>query len=132
MRMRDLKVSTSGTMIMSGIEAERMLDSVSVVVRQAEDIATKHAGPISIPPDYRPTDVSSQGGKDHLELHELCGPGSLGKMTPAQADDRPSNEPNFVMTIHRIAYVVPTKDRAADLRKLLISLGKQTVAPAQM
>ncbi len=42
-------------------------------------IATKHAGPISIPPDYRPTDVSSQGGKDHLELHELCGPGSLGK-----------------------------------------------------
>lgn len=53
-------------------------------------------------------------------------------MTPAQADDRPSNEPNFVMTIHRIAYVVPTKDRAADLRKLLISLGKQTVAPAQI
>ncbi len=47
-----------GTVIMSGIEAERMLDSVSVVVRQAEDIATKQAGPISIPPDYRPTDVS--------------------------------------------------------------------------
>ncbi|MGP1255674.1 MAG: glycosyltransferase family 2 protein [Kiloniellales bacterium] len=32
----------------------------------------------------------------------------------------------------RLAYVVPTKDRPDDLRKLLISLAKQTVMPAQI
>ncbi len=36
------------------------------------------------------------------------------------------------MTEQRIAYVVPTKDRPVDLRKLLISLSKQTVAPSQI
>lgn len=36
------------------------------------------------------------------------------------------------MTEHRIAYVVPTKDRPVDLEKLLISLSKQTAAPSQI
>ena len=36
------------------------------------------------------------------------------------------------MTEHRIAYVVPTKDRPVDLKKLLVSLSKQTVAPSQI
>lgn len=36
------------------------------------------------------------------------------------------------MPKHKIAYVVPTKDRADDLRKLLESLRKQTVAPDQI
>lgn len=36
------------------------------------------------------------------------------------------------MALHKIAYVVPTKDRPDDLRKLLDSLARQTVAPAQI
>lgn len=36
------------------------------------------------------------------------------------------------MSGQKIAYVVPTKDRPVDLRKLLESLRKQTVAPSQI
>ncbi len=36
------------------------------------------------------------------------------------------------MIDHRIAYVVPTKDRPDDLRKLLVSLSRQTVNPRQI
>lgn len=36
------------------------------------------------------------------------------------------------MASHRIAYVVPTKDRAEDLRKLLASLAEQTMTPTQI
>lgn len=47
-----------GTLIMSGIRSERMIDSVSVVVRQAEDIASQNAERIAAPRDYQPLDVS--------------------------------------------------------------------------
>jgi UDP-N-acetylglucosamine 2-epimerase len=47
-----------GTLVMSGLNPERLLDCVAIVVGQTDEIAAGKAAPFSPPNDYAPTDVA--------------------------------------------------------------------------